>query len=104
MSTALVTLPDGKKARITFTDQAQLDSTVNDLVRQHAPHGRNAIESAENFVGEPALQMASGIGASAVGGIKGLARGLGFRARAWDGRAMYSPRPPARRSRRPSSR
>ena len=80
MPQAEVQLPDGKKARIEFTDQAQLDATITDLVKSHAaptPHGKNALESVTNAVGEPALQAVTGLGASAWGGVKGIARGAG---------------------------
>ena len=85
MGTAVVTLPDGKKARVTFTDQAQLDATVNDLVKQHPSRETQAekfrpsspLDRVSEAVGEPALQMATGAAGAAVGGVEGIARGIG---------------------------
>jgi hypothetical protein len=98
---AEVALPDGKKARIEFTDRAQLDATVDDLVKAHAKPGgtaqptapaapRSSLDRARELtapnalerglasaVGEPALEAATGLAASAAGGIAGLARGAG---------------------------
>ena len=37
MGQAIVTLPDGRKARVTFDSQEQLDAVVNDLVGQSKP-------------------------------------------------------------------
>lgn len=93
MGTALVTLPDGKKARVTFETQEQLDKTVGDLTLQHQnpdpkmgeltrdflgrPHIRTPFDAFKEAVGEPALAAGTGAFASAVGGAEGLARGVG---------------------------
>ena len=45
MGEALVTLPDGRKAKVTFTDRAQLDATVADLTKG-APGGKTAAPQA----------------------------------------------------------
>lgn len=84
MGIAEVELPDGKKARIEFTDQAQLDSTVADLSTQHpkkeevkAPETPKEIPAtwtgAAKGVGDAALTVASGIAQQVVGVPKHLA-------------------------------
>jgi hypothetical protein len=75
MPQAMVTLPDGQKARVTFTDKAQLDATVDDLVTHHQGMAKDALGSAERFIGEPLMKAATGAGASAVGAIRGLGAG-----------------------------
>lgn len=92
MPQALVTLPDGKKAKVSFTDQKQLDSVVEDLTKEHATdelrlqktrelEQQNPLNRVERriseAVGEPALQIATGGLASMAGGVAGVARGLG---------------------------
>jgi hypothetical protein len=77
---ALVTLPDGKKARITFDSQDQLDATIDDLVVQHGPKtlvGKLSDNPVTQAVGETGLQMASGMAGAAAGGVAGVVRGIG---------------------------
>src|ERR1700679_289136 len=80
MPVAVVNLPDGKRAKITFDDMAQLDETVDDLVKQHSDTGlagKLARNPATEAIGETGLQMAYGMAGAAVGGVAGLARGAG---------------------------
>lgn len=44
MGQAIVTLPDGRKARVTFDSQEQLDAVVNDLVGQSKPTTQPSME------------------------------------------------------------
>lgn len=84
MPQALVTLPDGKKARVTFTDQAQLDATVSDLVTHHSaapkatpePKGFDG-DPISRGLGETGVQAATGMMSAAAGGVAGVARGVG---------------------------
>jgi len=94
---ALVTLPDGRKAKVTFDTQDQLDATIKDLTaapKGGAPRktdagapsaaptttlgdlpaaGRMAAAGA----GEAALKLGSGLFAGPLSGLAGLARGAG---------------------------
>lgn len=76
MGVALVTLPDGKKTRITFDSQEQLDATVGDIVKQHTPPKSLSERMTHNpvteGVGETALQMAGGMAGAAAGGARGI--------------------------------
>jgi hypothetical protein len=72
MPDALVTLPDGTKAKITFTDQKQLDSTVDDLSRQHGKPQEglaNRVGKEAVGAGEAALNVATGVPAALGGGL-----------------------------------
>jgi hypothetical protein len=97
MPEALVTLPDGRKAKVTFTDQAQLDATIADLTKPagggapktapeapgtapHPLHGNLGVGAAET-----ALKLGTGLASSAAGGVAGLARGVGAGAAALAG-------------------
>lgn len=84
MGQAVVTLPDGKRARVTFDSQEQLDATVTDLVSQHGGtpkreppemgfHG----DPVSRGLGEAAVSAVTGTAAAAAGGVAGLARGAG---------------------------
>ena len=97
---ALVTLPDGRKAQVTFDTQEQLDATIHDLTQTPgqpkggAPRKTNGEASgaekpwsaadlpalgrtAAAGAGEAALKMGSGLVAGPISGIAGLARGAG---------------------------
>ena len=84
MPEALVSLPDGRKAKVTFNTKDQLDATIADLTKAPTPgvgdKFKDAYSSAMNAnpysaVLEPALQMgAAGVGA-VVGGYAGLGQG-----------------------------
>ena len=66
MPQAVVTLPDGQRAKVTFEDQEQLDKTVSDLVAQHpvkfghmdpsTGHVRGVNAVLNEAIGEPAMQ------------------------------------------------
>jgi len=85
MPQAIVTLPDGRKARVSFDTPEQLDAAVTDLNKgpqfgkldPTTGRIRGVGDIIEEAVGEPALHIASGMVGSAVGGIAGLARGAG---------------------------
>jgi hypothetical protein len=87
MPSAIVTLPDGQRAKVTFDTPDQLDKTVNDLVEAHpvkfghvdprTGHTRGVSDVISEAVGEPALKMASGALGAAAGGVAGVARGIG---------------------------
>lgn len=74
MGTAMVTLPDGRKARVTFDTQEQLDATVDDLANgtdqqtQLAPaEAPKPFGTLDDAIREPALAVLSGIPASIAG-------------------------------------
>jgi hypothetical protein len=88
MSTAQVTLPDGKIARVTFDTPEQLDATVNDLVKTHQQtasgyldkiHSGDPLHAAgqrvSEAVGEPVLKAATGAAGAVAGGVAGVATG-----------------------------
>lgn len=87
MPQAIVTLPDGQRAKVTFDSPDQLDKTVSDLVEAHpvkfghvdprTGHVRGVNDMISEAVGEPALKAISGTVGAAAGGIAGLARGAG---------------------------
>lgn len=87
MGQALVTLPDGRKARITFDSQEQLDATVADLAEPKISKGplSRAGDAITHAVGEPVLNIASGVAGQIVGGVAGIARGAGAGAAALAG-------------------
>ena len=79
MPEALVTLPDGRKAKVTFTDKAQLDATIADLTKPaggadaktavkppgaapHELHGNVGVGAAET-----GLKLGTGLASSAAG-------------------------------------
>jgi hypothetical protein len=84
MPEALVSLPDGRKAKVTFNSKDQLDATIADLTKAPTPGVgeklKNAYSSAMkanpySAVLEPAMQMgAAGVGA-VLGGYAGLGQG-----------------------------
>jgi hypothetical protein len=92
MGAALVTLPDGQRARITFTDQAQLDATVADLAKDHPAKPKAAAAPAPKYEGGLATRLGSktasdavedvgrsvaqGAAADIVGSAKGAVAGL----------------------------
>lgn len=85
MGQALVTLPDGRKARVTYDSPEQLDATVSDLVAhgaqppqqpKDAPIENPVSKVLNNTIGavmDPIMHVGSGMVASAVGGLRGLA-------------------------------
>jgi hypothetical protein len=85
MTTALVTMPDGRKAQVTFETPDQLDAVVNDFAAhqpeqkekslyEHAlPH--TAMGEVADTIGEPMLHIASGMAAMPIAGLAGLATG-----------------------------
>src|SRR5262249_40464964 len=87
MPSAIVTLPDGQRAKVTFDTPEQLDKTVNDLVDAHpvkfghfdpkTGHTRGVSDVISEAVGEPALKRATGGVGAAAGGVAGIARGVG---------------------------
>jgi len=109
MPSAIVTLPDGKRAKVTFDTPDQLDQTVNDLVGQH-PSTEQRIEATDPIrrahnriteaIGEPAVQMATGAAGAIAGGWRGafdLLTGQGAEKAAQDVRSTeealtYQPR------------
>jgi hypothetical protein len=84
MPAALVTLPDGQRARVTFTDPAQLNATVTDLAKQHPSKQQREQqwqandplhklgENATGAIAEPAVQAVSGLAGQAAGGLRGI--------------------------------
>lgn len=84
MGEALVTLPNGSKAKITFDSKEQLDATVSDLVT-HAPapqkpsvNLQNAEGMAPNLGGAEALaHFGSSMVAAPVAGLAGIATAAG---------------------------
>lgn len=88
MPNAIVTLPDGRRARVTFDSPEQLDATVNDLVKAHPEpglgsvnpktgHVRGVNDMITEAIGEPALKAVTGAAGAIAGGVGGLARGAG---------------------------
>lgn len=77
MGTALVTLPDGKRAKITFDSQEQLDATVHDLVSSSKEEKQEAMihgdHKTSDAIADTGLSLASG----AVAGLAGGANYLG---------------------------
>src|SRR6266567_1741543 len=67
MGQALVTLPDGKKARITFDTQAQLDATIDDLTASKEPG-----HPISDAFAETGLHLATGAAAGLAGGLNYL--------------------------------
>ena len=61
MGQALVTLPDGTKAQITFDSQDQLDATVSDLAKSHAAPQQSQPVTAVNRAGAFAGGFNSGV-------------------------------------------
>lgn len=75
MGQALVTLPDGKRARITFDSQEQLDATVNDLVKQAKASKLDQEfhnHPVSDTMAETGLHLATGAVASLAGGANYL--------------------------------
>lgn len=72
MGQALVTLPDGRKAKVTFDSPEQLDATIADLTRP---------EKRVGSAGDAAADLVTSVGGSivggALGGVAGIARGAG---------------------------
>jgi hypothetical protein len=73
MGKAVVTLPDGRQAEVTFDTQDQLDATINDLVKSPAApketHGQFNLGA---WAGEAGLQAVTGLGGTIAGGLHGL--------------------------------
>lgn len=82
MSQAIVTLPDGRKARVTFDTPEQLDATISDLTGEADKEAdRKAAlrmpETPLHAAGDVITRVVGGIAGSAAGGVAGLARGAG---------------------------
>ena len=79
MGTAVVTLPDGKHARVTFDTPEQLDSTVNDLVAHHAKPDAGGFDGdpVSRSLGEAGVSAVTGAASAIAGGGAGIGRGLG---------------------------
>lgn len=69
MPQALVTLTDGRKARVTFDSPEQLDQTIADLNKPQGGVGDAAADTVTSMLG--------GAAGAVVGGVAGVARGLG---------------------------
>jgi hypothetical protein len=85
MSEAIVTLPDGRKAKVTFESQEQLDATVNDLVEHAQPAAEPPTKPVDNrpvgdladVIMDPLRVVGTSAVAAPVAGIAGLGAAAG---------------------------